>query len=189
MNMKMTLTAIRVSVVLMLICGLLYPLVTTGIAQTIFPKQANGSLIQSNGSIIGSELLAQNVESPKLFHPRASAANFDPTASAGSNKAVAAQDYVNGIADQIKAIKKENPNIKDIPADLVTGSGSGFDPDLTPEAAKAQVPRISRETGMSELELDRLVDSHTKNRQLGIFGEPRVNVTELNIELMKQVKL
>ena len=79
--------------------------------------------------------------------------------------------------------------LKDIPADLVTGSGSGFDPDLTPEAAKAQVPRISRETGMSELELDRLVDSHTKNRQLGIFGEPRVNVTELNIELMKQVKL
>ncbi|MDQ0914543.1 potassium-transporting ATPase subunit KdpC [Paenibacillus sp. V4I5] len=187
--MKMTLTAFRVSVVLMLICGLIYPLVTTGIAQTIFPKQADGSLIQSNGTVIGSELLAQNVESPKLFHPRSSAAKYDPTASAGSNQAVASEDYVNGIADQIDALKKDNPNIKDIPADLVTSSGSGFDPDLTPEAAKAQISRISRETGMSEQKLNQLVDSHTKNRQLGIFGEPRVNVTELNIELMKQVKL
>ena len=121
--MKMTLTAIRVSVVLMLICGFIYPLVTTGIAQTIFPKQANGSLIQSNGRIIGSELLAQNVESPKLFHPRASAANFDPTASAGSNKAVAIRDYVNGIADQIDAIKKDNPNIEEHPCRFSNGIG------------------------------------------------------------------
>lgn len=187
--MKNTLTAIRVSLVLMLVCGIIYPLVTTGIAQTIFPKQADGSLIQLNGKVIGSELLAQNVESPKLFHPRASAAKYDPTASAGSNKAVASQDYVNGIADQIDALKKDNPTIKDIPADLVTGSGSGFDPDLTPEAAKAQVPRISRETGLSEQQLNQFIDSHTKNRQLGIFGEPRVNVTELNLALLKQVKL
>lgn len=187
--MKNTLTAIRVSLVLMLMCGIIYPLATTGIAQTIFPKQADGSLIQLNGKVIGSELLAQNVESPKLFHPRASAAKYDPTASAGSNKAVASQDYVNGIADQIDALKKDNPTIKDIPADLVTGSGSGFDPDLTPEAAKAQVPRISRETGLSEQQLNQFIDSHTKNRQLGIFGEPRVNVTELNIALLKHVKL
>lgn len=187
--MRMTLTAIRVSVVLMLICGLIYPLVTTGIAQIIFPNQAGGSLIQSNGTVVGSELLAQNVQSPRLFHPRASAAKYDPTASAGSNMAVASEDYVKGIADQIDALKKDNPNIKEIPADLVTGSGSGFDPDLTPEAAKAQVPRISRETGIGEQQLNQLVDSHTKNRQLGVFGDPRVNVTELNIELLKQVKL
>jgi potassium-transporting ATPase KdpC subunit len=187
--MKMTLTAIRVSVVLMLLCGLIYPLVTTGIAQTLFPKQAGGSLIQSNGTVIGSELLAQNFQSPKLFQPRASAAKYDPTASVGSNTAVASEDYVKGIADQIDALKQDNPNMKDIPADLVTGSGSGFDPDLSPEGAKAQVPRISRETGIGEQQLNQLVDSHTKNRQLGIFGEPRVNVTELNIELLKQVKL
>lgn len=187
--MKMTLTAIRVSVVLMLLCGLIYPLVTTGVAQMIFPKQANGSLIESNGTVIGSELLAQNFQSPKLFHPRASAAKYDPTSSAGSNTAVASEDYVKGIADQIDALKKDNPNLKDIPADLVTTSGSGFDPDLSPEAAKTQVPRISRATGISEQQLNQLVDSHTKDRQLGVFGEPRVNVTELNIELLKQVKL
>ncbi|WP_410512282.1 potassium-transporting ATPase subunit KdpC [Paenibacillus sp. BR2-3] len=187
--MRMTLTAIRVSVVLMLICGLIYPLVTTGIAQTIFPKQADGSLIQSSGAVVGSELLAQNVQSPKLFHPRSSAAKYDPTTSMGSNMAVASEGYVKGIADQVDVLKKNNPNIKDIPADLVTGSGSGFDPDLTPEAAKAQVPRISRETGIGEQQLNQIIDSHTKSRQLGIFGEPRVNVTELNIELLKQVKL
>lgn len=187
--MKMILTAIRVSVVLMLICGLIYPLVTTGFAQVMFPNQANGSLIEANGTVIGSELLAQNFESPKLFHPRASAAKYDPTASAGSNTAVASDDYVKSVADQIDALKKENPNLKDIPADLVTGSGSGFDPDLSPEAAKAQVPRISGETGMSEKALNQLIDSVTKNRQLGVFGEPRVNVMELNLELLKQIKL
>lgn len=186
--MGMTLIAIRVSLVLMLICGLLYPFVTTGVAQAIFPKQADGSLIQAGGTIVGSELLAQNVQSPKLFHPRASAAKYDPKASAGSNTAVASDDYVKGIAAQIDDLKKDNPNLTDVPADLVTGSGSGFDPDLTPEAAKAQVPRISRETGISEQQLNQLVDSQTKSRQLGIFGEPRVNVTELNIELLKQVK-
>ena len=184
--MNMLLTAIRVPIVLMLICGLIYPLVTTGIAQIIFPKQANGSLIQSNGTIIGSELLAQQFQSPKLFHPRASAAKYDPTASAGSNRAVSDADYVKQIAAQIDALKKENSNLQDIPADLVTSSGSGFDPDLTPEAAKAQVPRISQSTGISEQQLNQLVDSLTKSRQLGIFGEPRVNVLALNIELKKQ---
>ncbi|NEW08318.1 potassium-transporting ATPase subunit KdpC [Paenibacillus sp. SYP-B3998] len=186
--MKMILTAIRVSVVLMLICGLIYPLVTTGVAQVLFPKQANGSLIESGGALVGSELLAQNVESPKLFHPRASNAKYDPTSSAGSNTAVASEDYVKGIADQIEALKQENPKLKEVPADLVTVSGSGFDPDLSPDAARAQVPRISRESGIGEQQLHALIDTHTKSRQLGIFGEPRVNVTELNIELLKQSK-
>ncbi|MBD0383834.1 potassium-transporting ATPase subunit KdpC [Paenibacillus sedimenti] len=187
--MKMILTAIRASVVLMLICGLIYPLVTTGVAQAIFPRQADGSLIESGGQIVGSELLAQSVESPKLFHPRGSNAKYDPTASAGSNKAVTSEDYVKGIAEKIDAVKQENPNLNDIPADLVTNSGSGFDPDLSPEGAKAQVPRISRETGISEQQLVQFIEAHTKGRQLGVFGEPRVNVTELNMELMKQVKL
>jgi K+-transporting ATPase ATPase C chain len=188
MKMKMMLTAIRVSVVLMLLCGLIYPLVTTGVAQALFPKQAEGSLIQMNGTLIGSKLLAQSIQSPKLFQPRGSAAKYDPTASVGSNTAVASADYVKKIADQIDALKKDNPNLTDIPADLVTGSGSGFDPDLSPEAAKAQVPRISRETGIGEQQLNQLVDLHTKDRQLGVFGEPRVNVLELNIDLMNQGK-
>lgn len=186
--MRMILTAFRVSVVLMLVCGLIYPAVTTGFAHVLFSKQADGSLIEANGTIAGSRLLAQNVESPKLFHPRASAAKYDPTASAGSNIAVASADYVKAMADQVAALKKENPKLKDIPADSVTASGSGFDPDVSPEAAKLQVPRISRETGIGEKQLNRLIESHTKSRQLGIFGEPRVNVMELNLELLKQIK-
>jgi K+-transporting ATPase ATPase C chain len=187
--MKMTLTAIRVSVTLMLLCGVIYPFITTGLAQALFPKQANGSLIQSGDTIIGSELLAQSVTSPKLFHPRASAAKYDPTASAGSNRAVASDEYVKEITDQIAELKKDNPTLKDIPSDLVTASGSGFDPDLSPEAAKAQIPRISKTTGIAEQQIVQLVESLTQSRQLGIFGEPRVNVLALNMALLKQVKL
>ncbi|SDX96605.1 potassium-transporting ATPase subunit KdpC [Paenibacillus sp. CF384] len=186
--MKMTLTAIRLSVVLMLLCGLLYPLVTTGFAQVLFPKQAEGSLIKVDGKVVGSELIAQDFQSPKWFHPRASNAKYDPTSTAGSNMAVAYPEYVQAMKEQIDALRKENPSLTDIPADLVTISGSGFDPDISPEAAKFQVPRISKETGISEQELNRLVDAHTTSRQLGIFGEPRVNVTAINMELMKQVK-
>ncbi|MFC5653473.1 potassium-transporting ATPase subunit KdpC [Paenibacillus solisilvae] len=187
--MKSVITAVRVSLLFMILCGIIYPLATTGVAQVLFPKQANGSLIESAGVVIGSELLAQNVESPKLFHPRASAAKYDPTASSGSNVAVASSDYAQGIADKIDALKKLNPELTDIPADLITVSGSGFDPDLSPEGAKAQVPRISKETGISEKSLGDLIDRFTKTRQLGVFGEPRVNVTELNMELLKQIKL
>lgn len=188
MNIRMIGVPIRVSLVLMLLCGLGYPLVTTGAAQALFPRQADGSLIESSGGVIGSELLAQNVESPKLFQPRASNAKYDPTASAGSNRAVASEDYVQEIAGKIAQVKQENPSLTVIPADLVTVSGSGLDPDLSPEAAKAQMPRISRATGLSEATLQALVDAHVKGRQLGIFGEPRVNVTELNLALMKQMK-
>lgn len=187
--MKSVFIAVRVSLLFMIVCGLIYPLATTGVAQILFPKQANGSLIESGGVVIGSELLSQAFESPKLFHPRASAAKYDPTSSSGSNTAVASSDYAAAMAEQIGALKQENPNLTEIPADLVTVSGSGFDPDLSPEGAKAQVPRISKETGVSEKSLNDLVDKLSKTRQLGVFGEPRVNVTELNMELLGQVKL
>jgi potassium-transporting ATPase KdpC subunit len=187
--MTKALTAIRVSAVLMLICGLLYPLVTTGVAQALFPRQAEGSLIEWNGRVAGSGLIAQQVESSKLFHPRASAAGYNPAASAGSNKAVVTEEYAASIAELADKVRKDNPVIGDIPADLVTASGSGFDPDLSPEAAKAQIPRISRETGIGAVQLELLVDSLTENRQAGIFGEPRVNVMKLNMELLKKVKL
>lgn len=184
--MKSIFVALRTAIVFMVICGLLYPLVTTGIAQALFPKQAEGSLVSQNGQIIGSSLLAQDVKGAGLFHPRASAANYDPTASAATNAAVASNDYVKITSDKVNAIKQENPNIGTvIPADLVTTSGSGFDPDLSIEAAKAQVPRISKETGIAEDQLLSLITQHTKGRQLGLFGEPRVNVLELNMLLQK----
>ncbi|MGZ6507383.1 MAG: potassium-transporting ATPase subunit KdpC [Tumebacillaceae bacterium] len=182
--MKSLFTAVRASVLLMLVCGLLYPLVTTGIAQVLFPHQAEGSLVSDGNKVIGSALIAQDFTSPKMFHPRASAAKYNPTASAATNAAVASPDYVKGIADKVADVKKDNPSLTDIPADLVTTSGSGFDPDLSPEAAKAQVPRIAKANGMSETQLDQLIDVHTKSRALGVFGEPRVNVLELNRALL-----
>ncbi len=172
----------------MILCGLIYPAVTTGFAQVLFPGQADGSLVRSGSTVIGSELLAQSTLSPKLFHPRASAAKYDPAASAGSNRAVGSSDYVKGIAEQIAALKKEDPALSDIPADLVTTSGSGFDPDLSPEGAMAQIPRISKASGLSEQQLRQLADSLIRNRQLGVFGEPRVNVLDLNIALLKRIK-
>ncbi|OCT11068.1 K+-transporting ATPase subunit C [Paenibacillus pectinilyticus] len=187
--MKSVVIAVRVSLLFMVVCGLIYPLATTGVAQVLFPKQANGSLIESGGVVVGSELLAQGFESPKLFHPRESAAKYDPTASSGSNRAVASSDYAAELANKIAALKEENPTLTDIPADLVTVSGSGFDPDLSLEGAKAQVPRISAATGVSVGDLNGLIDRLSKTRQFGILGEPRVNVTELNSELLKQVKL
>lgn len=127
--MKSVFIAVRVSIFFMIVCGLIYPLLTTGVAQVLFPKQANGSLIESGGVVVGSELLAQNFESPKLFHPRESAAKYDPTASSGSNTTVASSDYAAAMAEKIDALKRENPNLTEIPADSVTVSGSGFDPD------------------------------------------------------------
>ena len=185
-TLKSFIIAVRASIILLLICGLAYPLATTGVAQVIFPKQAEGSLIKSNGKIEGSKLIAQEFKGPEWFHSRASAANYDPTASAATNAAVASDAYVEATKEKIDELRKENPNLgKDIPADLVTTSGSGFDPDLSPDAVKAQVPRVAKATGISEAKLVSLVNKHTTNRQLGIFGEPRVNILELNIALQK----
>ncbi|MCD1261243.1 potassium-transporting ATPase subunit KdpC [Paenibacillus athensensis] len=181
--------SVRVTLVLMVLCGAAYPLAVTGAAQALFPGQANGSLIERQGVIIGSALLAQAVESPKLFHPRASSAGYNAAASAGSNKAVASEAYAHDIAAQVEALRKLYPGLERIPADWVTGSGSGLDPDLSPEAAKAQALRISRETGLGEQELMELIDSCTQGRQLGLFGEPRVSVLALNLALLERIRL
>jgi len=187
MAMKSIGTAIRASIVLMALCGLVYPLVTTGLAQLLAPKQAEGSLIRSDdGRIIGSALLAQAVERPDRFRPRDSAAKYDPTASVGSNRAVASPAYAAELAERVRVLREGDARLgRDVPADLVTGSGSGLDPDLSPAAAKAQIPGISRASGIPEAQLGQLVDEHTKGRQLGLFGEPRVNVTALNLALAK----
>lgn len=184
--MRSFLVALRASLFLMILCGLIYPLVTTAVAQVLFHKQAEGSLVTQNGKVQGSELIAQEFKGPQWFQPRASAAKYDPIASAATNAAVASKDYVKSVRDNVNKVKKEDPTIgNSIPADLVTTSGSGFDPDLTPEAAKAEVPSIAKVRNVPEAQLLTLVNDHTKERQLGVFGEPRVNVLELNMALQE----
>jgi K+-transporting ATPase ATPase C chain len=184
--MRSLMIALRASVFLMILCGLIYPLVTSGVAQVLFHKQAEGSLVRINGKVQGSELLAQGFNGPRWFHPRASAANYDPKASAATNAAVASKEYIKTVKDNVNQLKKENNHIDNsIPADLVTTSGSGFDPDLSPKAAKAQVSRIAQEKDISEDRLIALINQHTKGRSLGIFGEPRVNVLEINMALQQ----
>ncbi|ASS64970.1 MULTISPECIES: potassium-transporting ATPase subunit KdpC [unclassified Paenibacillus] len=184
--MKAFMTAFRLSALLLVLCGILYPLATTGAAQLLFPKQAEGSLIHVGSVPAGSELLAQETASPGRFQPRASMAKYDPTASSGSNRAVGTKEYVEETLAKASGWRKQNPDLAEVPADLVTASGSGFDPDLSPEAAKAQIPRISQASGIPAEDLTKLVDRLTKGRQLGLFGEPRVNVNALNLELSKR---
>jgi len=177
-------TSIRFTIVTTVLVGLGYPLLVTGIAATLFPHKAAGSLILKDGQIIGSELLAQSFTSDKYFHPRPSAAGngYDATSSGGSNLAQSSKTLVDRIQGSIDKLALENPG-KPVPIDLVTTSGSGLDPDITPDAATFQIPRVAKARGQSEDRIRQLIDEHTAKRQLGILGEPRVNVLELNLAL------
>jgi potassium-transporting ATPase KdpC subunit len=181
---KNLMVAIRFTVVTTIVFGLCYPLLVTGLSQWFFPKQANGSLIVKNGQIIGSELLGQTFSGDKYFHSRPSAAGtgYDPLASGGSNLAPTNQTLVTRVAQDVAKWQQENPGAP-IPADLVTASGSGLDPDISPASAEFQVPQVAKARGISVEEVRRLVAKHTQQRQLGILGEPRVNVLELNLDL------
>ncbi len=182
-------TSIRFTVVTTVLVGIAYPLLVTGIAKAVFPHKAAGSLILKDGVVIGSELLAQSFTSDKYFHPRPSAAGngYDATSSGASNLAQSNKTLVDRIQGSIDKLSTENPG-KPVPIDLVTTSGSGLDPDITPDAAFFQVPRVAKARGLSEDSLRQLIDDHITKRQLGVLGEPRVNVLDLNLDLDKMAK-
>jgi K+-transporting ATPase ATPase C chain len=170
-----------------LLTGVFYPLVITGIAQVIFPHQANGSLIVQNGQVVGSELIGQSFDDPRYFWGRLSATSpfpYNAAASAGSNLGPTNPALAEEVNARIAALKAADPtNISPIPVDLVTSSGSGLDPDISVAAALYQVPRVAKARGLSEEVVRALVDRFTEGRQFGVLGEPRVNVLELNLAL------
>jgi potassium-transporting ATPase KdpC subunit len=177
-------TSIRFTVLMTILFGILYPLVLVGISGVLFSRQAAGSLILKDGKVIGSELLAQSFTSDKYFHPRPSAAGngYDATSSGGSNLAQSNAKLVARMQGDIDKLEKENPG-KPVPIDLVTASGSGLDPDITPDAAYYQAPRVAKARGLAEDRVRQLIAEHTTGRQFGVLGEARVNVLELNLTL------
>ena len=181
---KNLIISIRFTLITTMVFGLGYPLLVTALSQWIFPKQANGSLIVRNGQVIGSSLIGQGFGGDKYFHPRPSYAGngYDATASGGSNLGPTNQALVTRVQQDVAKLQQENPGVA-IPADLLTSSGSGLDPDISPAAADFQIPRVAQARGISQAELRKIVVKHTQPRQYGIFGEARVNVLELNLEL------
>ena len=182
-------TSIRFTLVTAVLLGLGYPLFVTGVASFLFPHKAGGSLILKDGQVIGSELLAQSFTSDRYFHPRPSAAGngYDATSSGGSNLAPSNKTLVDRIQGSIDKLSAENPG-KPVPIDLVTTSASGLDPDITPDAAYFQAPRVAKARKMSEESVRSLIEQHITGRQLGVLGEARVNVLALNLDLDKLAK-
>ena len=181
---KNLLIAVWFTLVTTVMFGVLYPLAITGLAQVLFPNRANGQLIERNGKIVGSRIIGQAFTQPGYFHSRPSSAGtgYDPTSSSGSNLGPTNKLLIERVRSDVQKLQSENPNVP-VPVDLVTASGSGLDPDISPAAAEFQIPGVAHARGMKEDDVRTLVRKHTKDRDLGFLGEPRVNVLELNLEL------
>ena len=188
---KNFITSILFTLVTTVILGLIYPFVITLLAQVVSRDRANGQLVTRNGVVVGSRILAQPFSSPQYFHPRPSAAGtngYDATSSGGSNFGPTNQKLIDRVKGDVSTLQAENPG-KPVPVDLVTTSGSGLDPDITPAGAEFQIPRVARARGISETDLTKVVAEHTQGRQFGFLGEPRVNVLELNLALDERFPL
>ncbi|MEN1937113.1 K(+)-transporting ATPase subunit C [Paenibacillus sp. 102] len=182
---------IRVTFTFLVLCGLLYPLLVTGIAQAVMKDNADGSLIYNEkNEVIGSKLIGQNFTDPRYFHGRVSSIEYKAEASGSNNYAPSNPDLVKRVEESIANWKDKNPavSVTEVPMDLVTNSGSGLDPDISPKAAYVQVDRISKLTNIPKEKLNQLIKDQTEGAALGLFGEDRVNVLKLNLELQKIMK-
>lgn len=181
---KNLLTAVLMTIFTTILLGLIYPLLVYGLAQVMFRDKANGQIISRNGEAIGSRIIAQPFTSARYFHPRPSAAGngYDAANSGGTNFASTNQKLIDRVNGDAKMLHEENPS-QPIPVDLITTSASGLDPEISPAAAEFQVPRVARERKLPESRVRDLVQQHTRQRDLGLLGEPRVNVLELNLAL------
>jgi potassium-transporting ATPase KdpC subunit len=181
---KHLITSFLMTIAMTILLGLVYPLAVTGLAQAFFRDKANGQLISRDGQAIGSRIIAQPFTTAKYFHPRPSAAGngYDAANSGGTNLAQTNQKLIDRVQSDAKTLHDENPS-QPIPVDLLTTSASGLDPEISPAAAEFQIPRVARERGVSESVVRDLVQKHTRLRDLGLLGEPRVNVLELNLAL------
>jgi len=187
---KNLITAILMTVATTVLLGIIYPLLVTGLAQAMFPRQANGQLIMVAGKTVGSRIIGQGFSSPAYFHSRPSFAGngYDAANSNGSQLGPTNQKLIDRVKADVTAARQENPNTP-VPIDLVTGSASGLDPDITPASAQFQAPRVAQARGIRQDQIAQLVAKHTQGRQLGFLGEPRVNVLELNLDLDRQFPL
>lgn len=206
--MKIIKKSISISITLMVLCGLIYTLFMTGISQLIFNKKANGSMIVANGKEVGSELIGQNFTDPRFFRGRVSGINYNTyteqdtiqdasgksayagVGSGSQNLAPSNDELKERVQKDIDDFLAANPSVKkeDIGADLLTSSGSGLDPDISPESAKIQIPAVSKASGISEADLNKIVDKYTEDRTFGLFGEPRVNILRVNLEIASLIK-
>src|SRR5262245_34846233 len=181
------LPGLRIKLFFTIVLGVAYPLLMTGIAQIVFPKQSNGSLITANGKVIGSELIGQNFSKPEYFQPRPSAAGekgYDATASGGTNFGPTNKKLIDRVQASVDQFRKDNPDYRGpIPADLLTTSASGLDPHISPDSAAAQAPRVAKARGVSTEQVNGIVAELTEGPDLGLLGEARVNVLKLNLEL------
>jgi potassium-transporting ATPase KdpC subunit len=181
---KNLMIAVLFTLVTTVLFGVIYPMAVTGLSQVLLRDRANGQLIEKDGKVVGSKLIGQAFTGPGYFHSRPSAAGtgYDPTASGGSNLGPTNKTLLDRVNGDVKRLQAENPATA-VPVDLVTTSGSGLDPDISPAAAAFQVPRVARERQISTADVENLVARHTAGRQLGLLGEARVHVLELNLDL------